>query len=275
MKKRLLKVKRLKSNLVALVDAEIVTYQVCTECMTEQRVGDDEYTWHVDMAMVRPNLQQRIENAAREIGAGEIVLAVGSKSNWRKRICETYKANRAGKKKPLGYWAAIEFLREHYRVDQLEWLEADDVLGILTTGEFAGRGVIVSNDKDMLTVPGRHYNPCEPEPRVREVSLQEADIEHAVLALAGDASDGYKGCKGVGEKGARMALLDADGYPESPAIWETALRLFEEASHDEAYAIQQFRLARVLRSGEYDKKTGELKLWTPPAPIKQSKKARK
>ncbi len=28
--------------------AEVVTYQVCSECMTEQRVGDDEYTWHVD-----------------------------------------------------------------------------------------------------------------------------------------------------------------------------------------------------------------------------------
>lgn len=272
MKKKLLKIKRPKSNVVALVDAEVVTYQVCSECMTEQRVGDDEYTWHVDMAMVRPNLQQRIESAAREIGAGEIVLAVGSKGNWRKRICETYKANRAGKKKPLGYWAAIEFLRGLYRVDQAEWLEADDVLGILATGEFEGRGVIVSNDKDMLTVPGRHYNPQEPEPSVREVSLQEANIEHAVLALAGDASDGYKGCKGVGEKGAREALA---AMQWGDSIWKTALAMFEKAGHDEAYAIQQFRLARVLRAGEYDPKTGALTLWTPPAATKQSKNGAK
>lgn len=272
MKKRLLKIKRPKSDVVALVDAEIVTYQVVTEGLEERLVSDDEYTWHLDMTLALPTLFNRIDSVVREIGAGEVVLAVGSKSNWRKRICETYKANRAGKKKPLGYWAAIDALRKNYRVDQIEWLEADDVLGILATGEFQGRGVIVSNDKDMLTVPGRHYNPQEPEPAVREVSLQEADVEHAVLALAGDATDGYKGCKGVGEKGARDALAKMQS---GDSIWRTALALFEKAGHDEAYALQQFRLARVLRAGEYDPKTGGLTLWTPPAATRQSKKVRR
>ena len=59
------------------------------------------------------------------------------------------------------------------------------------------------------------------------------------------------------------------------SIWRTALALFEKAGHDEAYALQQFRLARVLRTGEYDPKTGGLTLWTPPAATRQSKKVRR
>lgn len=85
-------------------------------------------------------------------------------------------------------------------------------------------------------------------------------------------NNGYKGCKGVGEKGARDAFARMQ---LGDSIWRTALALFEKAGHDEAYALQQFRLARVLRAGEYDPKTGGLTLWTPPAATKQSKKARR
>ena len=123
-------------DLVALVDVEIMAYQVCMECAVEERVNDDEFTWRVSMIDVLPTLVNRVESARSEVRAAVAVLAVGAKGNWRRRLCETYKANRNGKKKPLGYWAAIEGLRGLYRVEQWDWLEADDVLGILATEKF-------------------------------------------------------------------------------------------------------------------------------------------
>jgi len=249
--------KQNKRETVALVDAEIIVYQACADCTVEERVGD-EYTWTLDKRAALNRAVERVEQASREIGATDIVLAAGSVENWRKRICETYKANRAGKKKPLGYGDVIEALGLVYRLERKPRLEADDVLGILMTGEFEDRGVIVSNDKDMLTVPGRHYNPSDPNPKIVSVDAERAEIEHAVLALAGDSADGYKGCRGVGEKGARDAL---SSRRSNQSVWQAALEQFRKAGHDEAYALQQFRISYVMRDG--DLKGDVVKLWGP------------
>jgi len=263
--------KRSKGNVVALVDVEIMAYQVCSEAMVEERVGNDEYVWRVDLTEVRPALKRRIDDAVREVGASSVVLAVGSTGNWRTRVDTSYKMNRAGKKKPLGYWKVVDELKVKYDVRHVPTLEADDVLGLLATGEFLGRSVTVSSDKDAVSVPGRHYNPAKPELGVVEVSEQQADVEHGVLALAGDAADGYKGCQGVGDTSARRVLAEA----KSPlAVWEVALALFQKAGHDREYALTQFRLARVLRHGEYDEKRKKAVLWEPPESKGTMKKRR-
>lgn len=247
---------------VGLVDVEVVLWQVCTECTREERVGDDEYTWALDMADVRATMTTRLENLRREVGAGDLVLCVGAKGNWRKRIDPDYKASRGGKKKPLGYWAAIDWLRGEYDVRQMDWLEADDVIGLLHTGpEFKAFGretVVVSNDKDMLMLPGKLYDFHQPNPRVVEITPREADTNHLIRALAGDATDGYKGAAGVGEKKAAEWLA---AVPRGESEAAAALELFARCGHDAEYALLQCRLARVLRHGEYDEKRKEVRLW--------------
>lgn len=251
--------------MVALVDVEICLYQVCMEMLEETRVSDDEYTWTLDAAAAAEEVKARVWNWAREAGCKGVVLAVGSTSNWRKALCETYKSNRDGKKKPLGYRKTQETLRAWFQVNEIRNLEADDVLGILATtpqdeGGYAGNCVIVSSDKDMRTVPGLHYNPSSGG-GVVEISETEARFEHAVRALAGDVADGYKGCPGVGEKTARAKLAAALG---PAAEWRVAVGLFAKAGLTEDDAVEQFRLARVLQRGDYDAKSGVVTLWKPP-----------
>lgn len=257
---------------VGLVDLDVVAFQVCSDCTVEERVGDDEYAWTLDMKLARANMATRLGNLKREAGCGRLVLCVGSRQNWRKRLEPSYKANRIGRKKPLGYWALIEHLRKEHDVREHDWLEADDVIGLLHTGpEFKAFGVetiVISNDKDFLQLPGKLYDFHDPSPRVREISRDEADLNHLVRALAGDTSDGYKGARGVGEKGAMDAFARKNPHE---SIEDVALRTFLEAGHDKAYAELQCQLARVLRHGEYDPETGELKLWRFPSPRKPAR----
>ena len=64
------------------------------------------------------------------------------------------------------------------------------------------------------------------------------------------------GCPKIGGVTANK-LLDVD------CSWDTVVNTFAKQGLGEAVAIEQARLARILRNGEYDTDTGEVKLWTP------------
>jgi DNA polymerase-1 len=46
-------------------------------------------------------------------------------------------------------------------------------------------------------------------------------------------------------------------------LWDKVLQAYDKKGYTEAEALQQARCARILRHGEYNKKTGEVKLWQP------------
>ncbi|MEL6979660.1 MAG: hypothetical protein AAGM38_13405 [Pseudomonadota bacterium] len=138
--------------------------------------------------------------------------------------------------------------------------------------------VVLSPDKDMRTTP------CllaRPDGSVRAVSPDEADDQHAFLTLAGDASDGYPGCPGLGAVKARR-LLDAamieaaerdarggrpafaHGVPHaSPARWRAVAEAYRAAGRPLSEALAQARIARVLRCGELTA-DGRPRLFDPP-----------
>ncbi len=81
-------------------------------------------------------------------------------------------------------------------------------MGILSTHptKIQGKKIIVSEDKDMRTIPGWLYNPGpnkDIEPKY--INEFEADRYHLYQTITGDSTDGYKGCPGAGP--IRAALL--------------------------------------------------------------------
>jgi hypothetical protein len=50
-------------------------------------------------------------------------------------------------------------------------------------------------------------------------------------------------------------------YPEKSDLWKIVKKIYVEKGYTEAEALQQARVAHILRHGEYNKKTGEVKLW--------------
>lgn len=74
--------------------------------------------------------------------------------NFRKKLSPSYKENRKGLIKPILYQFMRDHLIESYNGEVVTGYEADDALGIYQTD----KTIIVSKDKDLLQVPGKHYN---------------------------------------------------------------------------------------------------------------------
>ena len=98
-------------------------------------------------------------------------------------------------------------------------LEADDGLGIISTMPGNENTIIVSDDKDMLTVPAKVYRPGQD--LLVDVTSDEADKLY-MQTLAGDAVDGYPGIPGVERKESRgnsrrttSMVISRTGLPET------------------------------------------------------------
>ena len=102
---------------------------------------------------------------------------------------------------------------------------------------------MASIDKDLLQLPGRHYNFVKDE--WINVSLHDAERKVWELMLIGDVSDNIRGIQGVGPVNAKR-ILDQSG---SEGWRETVYNLY----NDERRFRLNERLIRVLRSmGEWE-----------------------
>ena len=180
----------------------------------------------------------------------EPILFFSHFDNFRKKIYPEYKGHR-NRKKPCGYKKVISMLHDDYQVVILPELEADDSMGIYAT-KYPG-GVIVSPDKDMRQIPGSLYD-------FNELTLIEPEDGlhwHYIQTLAGDATDGYSGCPGIGVKRA-TTLFEKKGYN-----WNTIKEAFAEKDLDEDVALMNARLAKILTKDYYDDKRRVPILWSP------------
>lgn len=208
----------------------------------------------LNVAAAWESVRGQVKSLMKQFQTKDVVFALSGTANWRKEVLPEYKANRANVKKPAGYGYLRALALEHPMAAMHERLEADDLLGVRSTKP-GTETVIVSSDKDMKSLPGTLYNPTKGE--LTTISLEEANAYHMTQTLTGDTSDGYAGCPGMGPVKAAK-LLDGDAAP-----WPAIVAAYEKAGLCEAEALVQARVARILRHGEFNFKTGEVKLWTP------------
>tara|TARA_Y100001973_G_scaffold102281_1_gene167006 strand:- start:1759 stop:2442 length:684 start_codon:yes stop_codon:yes gene_type:complete len=218
--------------------------------------GDDWWTLFGDLREAQERVDVWLQDIKELLNADKFVLTLTGRNNWRKDVLPTYKSNRKGKRKPVVYKALKQYLIDTYKTALFDRLEADDLMGLLQTDPSnSEETVIVSEDKDMMTIPGLLYRPIRPEMGIQLVTSEAADRNHLLQALTGDSTDGYGGCPGIGPKTAEKILKEND--------WSLVVAAYEKAGLTEEDALQQARVARILRHGEYDRKKDEVKLWHP------------
>ena len=88
--------------------------------------------------------------------------------------------------------------------------------------------------------------------------------------LIGDSTDNIPGCPGIGAIGAKK-IVNKFNTAEPVECWQEIVGQFEKAlkkkndvREPEVVAVQQARLVRILRHGEYNAETRTVDLWTPP-----------
>ncbi len=246
-------------NPILLIDADMLLYRIAAGLQHEVDWGDDIVSVTTDLKAAKNVIDDELERLFSALGTELHQLCfTDPNNNFRKQIDETYKAGRG--RKPAGYRKLVEYCFGKYSCLCMPSLEADDVMGIMMTDLHSTNGVIVSGDKDMFTIPGRHFKLFGDKgwSDVRVVTASEAHYNHMMQTLCGDSTDGYPGCKGVGPKTAAKAL---DGVLGN--LWPTVLDLFLTKGFDEDFAIKQARLARILHASDISDNGGDVILWEP------------
>lgn len=244
-----------------LIDADVLAYNAAFGC--EKAIDWGGYwTWHVDFDEVVARFDDEVHTMMEKLEADDVKLCLtDSEGNFRTSIDPDYKAQRRSIRKPIVLKHFKQWLIDERGAYFRPGLEGDDCMGILATHPrlIPGEKIIVSIDKDMKTVPGKFIRWGTESAEVVDISEEEADYWFYFQTLTGDATDGYKGCPGVGPKKAE-AILDV---PHDKR-WQAVVAAYEKAGLDERVAIQQARCARILRWTDYNFKKKEPILWTPP-----------
>lgn len=151
-------------------------------------------------------VEQAMDEAGVEFDRLELFLT--GKGNFREQIAtiKGYKANRIGISKPVHYKGIRRYMRERWGATVVRGFEADDALAMAAHSHLydAEQVVLVSQDKDLRTVPGRHYNSRKKAWSV--VTPQEALLNFYRQVITGDTVDNISGCYKCGPKAADELL---------------------------------------------------------------------
>jgi 5'-3' exonuclease len=246
-----------------LIDADLVIYrqcaaverEICWASVSGDETDGDTFTVTSDAGEAFAGVERAIDRLTTRFETDDVLLCLSEGRNFRYSVDETYKANRKATRKPACYAEVVRRACETWPHYSHPGLEADDVLGIFASRDPEGT-ILCSEDKDMLTIPCTLWQ----KGQVRKVTREAADWAFFYQVLVGDTADGYPGLPGTGPKKATKLLSNPD-----QSLWQSVKAAYEERGFTVEDAIKQARLARILRSEDWDAVKKEPILWTPPA----------
>ncbi len=245
----------------AILDGDIIAYRVAFWAESEG-IEEIPYRLLTDFKQWTPD------------GVDKTIIAMSCprSKNYRRDFWPKYKQHRDSTVVPDALAYTIESIYEvgeenDMPVKCVDRLEADDLIGIMTS---AGKAVGVTIDKDLRQVPGWHLNPDKEEEPVY-ISQEEGDAFFYEQWMSGDSTDNIYGLWKVGPKKAQKIL---EQTPKEE--WDqTILNLYLNEDWDKRpeekrpdmdrkdFALAQARCVRILRAGDYNKKSKEILLWSP------------
>lgn len=245
-----------------LIDGDEFIFKSCAAVEEEVRWDDQNHALFSNPNKAWKVLSEMIERIFQRFDTTNctVCLSPEPRTNFRFEVDPSYKNHRAESRKPLCYKTMRERLQAEFKCVEFPNLEADDVMGILATRPTSSHKIIVSQDKDMKTIPATVWTGKD----LLHVTEDEANYWHLFQTLVGDTSDGYKGCPGIGKVKAEKLLFGGAppwGTPEE--AWAIVKDCFEKAGLTEADALVQARLARILRWSDWDSENKKPILWSP------------
>ena len=212
-----------------LIDGDVICYRA--GFAAERRIVeiDPEDGSKITRIEVEPldhalqNVKEVIEHCLTRLGVSDYHIYLTGKKNFRKEVAtiREYKANRKNARYPIHLDDIKQYLIKNHPTTISEGQEADDELGIALT-KSGDSGIIVSNDKDMLMVPGKHFIFTKDE---KVLVTEESGKRHFwTQVLTGDSTDNIMGCPMIGPKKAEKAL---DGITDEQDYYDIVYGLYK------------------------------------------------
>lgn len=236
-----------------LIDADLYLFRALIATEEEVEWTTDCWSLYSDVAAAKESFNAQVKRWKQKFEVDSVVMCITGDKNFRKSLDADYKSHRKKTRKPLGYSAFVEWCKESYAYCCEPTLEADDVMGILATAPDS-KTIIVSDDKDMLTIPANLYRPQREE--LGMSSKETADRTWLFQTMVGDSADGFPGPPRVGPVTAEK-ILGRDGG------WSQVVQAFQKGGFSVDDALLQARLARILRYTDWNQETAEVRLWEP------------
>ena len=201
-----------------IVDGDIVLFQIGRVTEDSTDFGDQLMESYDHESAVRL-INKELDDIAKKTGYDreEIVFAISSDTNFRKKHFPTYKGNRKNIRKPLGLKHMRQYMldeAEQYQTVMIEDLEADDVMGMYGTADPKDVGdiAIYSQDKDLFTIPIKQW--CFKKRKfIYPTHLESIRFLYTQVGT-GDVVDGYKGCPKIGKVKAERILAGCKNEAE-------------------------------------------------------------
>ena len=168
-------------------------------------------------------------------------MYITGKGNFRYDYAVTapYKGNRKDLEKPEHLGNIRDYLVTHWGAVVSEGEEADDLLAIRAT-ELGPEGfILASTDKDMLQIPGKHYNITKKT--ITEVDEFEGLRFFYSQIITGDRADNIIGINGIGPVKANKIL---EGCVDEAELYDACLKAY----YDDGCPLLEANL-RVLENG--------------------------
>lgn len=286
--------------LLLIIDGDVIAFIAAAACekTVQDELGNVSTMGFLEEGVaVAAGLIAKFRNQLRhpDHPSPEYMVALSDpQANFRYEVDPGYKGNRkAGdmSRVPVLLSALKEWLKVEHGAAFMPRLEADDAIALMMTDPSLEQyaRIAVGRDKDFKCIPGWHYQyhqgDIDKDITPFYQSPEAADRWHLIQSLAGDMTDGFGGCPGIGVKRAAVLLdecmLQVPGegvitrgankgakvvrWSQVPAadLWQCIVSHYEKHGLGEMEAITTARLAHLLRHGEYDPKTAAVKLWSP------------
>ena len=157
---------------------------------------------------IRKGIDRTMSEIRKNTGCDVSFVAIKGRGNFRHDMCPTYKGTRKPLedhiKEALNY--GHQYMVDKYNAVMADNMEADDLVAIWAAERRSDAGdyTVVGIDKDLLQIPGWHYNFVKKESQF--IDEDTANLKLMLQCLTGDSSDNIPGIKGIGPKKADKIL---------------------------------------------------------------------
>lgn len=191
--------------------------------------------WNNNFAASKRKIDAIIDNILDSVFASYYKLAIKGDGNFRKELFSKYKGHRKRDNELEGKLnALLEYMIIHHGAVQAHGWEADDLCHQWQAAALKEDDlfpVICSNDKDMHTIAGCHYN--YRKHTITHIDEDQADYFLNLQLLMGDSADNIKGIPKVGFVKATKMLEGIPMEHRREAVKEEYKKYFGSSWEDE------------------------------------------